>query len=217
MTVIFSSPQRPGQKIMEDEKQPPKRGRPRKHPEKIDHGVVVKRPKNDGPPLDPQAMSHIKEEPTGWEGRFKSVEPLKHQKKARQRNYKWNHPATINWIMGQADPVGFLAAVMAGKEIFPVYTKDSEGLATEAGKISADPELRVMAAKTLLGKCIPDLKAVEITAQIEERKILDISRLDDDDLAAIERVLEHAVIDASESGEDEEVVEGVYQELLASH
>ena len=201
----------------DDQGTPKKRGRPRKHPEKIDHGVVVKRPTNDGPPLNPRAASHNGEDPTGWEGRFKSVEPLKHQKKARQRNYKWNHPATINWIMGQADPVGFLAAVMAGKEIFPVYTKDSEGLATEAGKISADPELRVMAAKTLLGKCIPDLKAVEITAQIEERKILDISRLDDDDLAAIERVLEHAVIDASESGEDEEVVEGVYQELLASH
>ena len=203
---------------MKDDQEPPKkRGRPRKHPQKIDHGVVVKRPKNDGPPLDPQAMSHIKEEPTGWEGRFKSVEPLKYQKKARQRNYKWNHPATINWIMGQADPVGFLAAVMAGKKIFPVYTKDSDGLATEAGKISADPELRVMAAKTLLGKCIPDLKAVEVIAQIEERKVLDISRLKDDDLNTIERVLEHAVIDASESGEDEEISEGVYQELLAHH
>ena len=203
---------------MKDDQEPPKkRGRPRKHPQKIDHGVVVKRPKNDGPPLDPQAMSHIKEEPTGWEGRFKSVEPLKHQKKARLRNYKWNHPATINWIMGQADPVGFLAAVMAGKKIFPVYTKDSDGLATEAGKISADPELRVMAAKTLLGKCIPDLKAVEVIAQIEERKVLDISRLKDDDLNTIERVLEHAVIDASESGEDEEISEGVYQELLAHH
>ena len=176
----------------------------------------MKRPVNDGPPLNPQASSHFKEEPTGWEGRFQSVEPMKYQKKARKRNYKWNHPATINWIMGQADPVGFLAAVMTGTEIFPVYSKGSDGMATEVGKISADPELRVMAAKTLLGKCIPDLKAVEITAQIEERKILDISRLDDDDLAAIERVLEHAVIDADTSGEDEEVVEGVYQEMLAN-
>lgn len=192
-----------------------KRGRPRKHPEKVDHGVVVKRPINNGPPLNPQSQSHVNEEPTGWDGRFKSVEPMKHQRKARKSNYKWNHPATINWIMGQADPVGFLAAVMAGKEIFPVYAKDSEGLATQAGKISADPELRVMAAKTLLGKCVPDLKAVEVKAQIEERKVLDISRLKDDDLDTIERVLEHAVIDASESGEDEEIAEGVYQELLA--
>jgi hypothetical protein len=119
--------------------------------------------------------------------------------------------------MGQADPVGFLAAVMAGKEIFPVYTKDADGLASAAGKISADPELRVMAAKTLLGKCIPDLKAVEIKAQIEERKVLDISKLNDDDLTTIERVLEHAVIDASESGEDEKVSEGIYQELLADN
>jgi hypothetical protein len=88
-------------------------------------------------------------------------------------------------------------------------------LASAAGNISADPELRVMAAKTLLGKCIPDLKAVEIKAQIEERKVLDISKLNDNDLNAIERVLEHAFVDASESGEDEEIVEGVYQELLA--
>jgi|TARA_R110000787_G_scaffold195232_1_gene306632 hypothetical protein len=202
---------------MKSDDQKKKRGRPRKHPEKVDHGVSVKRPVNDGPPLNPQSVSHIKEEPTGWDGRFKSVEPRKTQKKARKGNYKWNHPATINWIMGQADPVGFLAAVMSGKEIFPVYAKDNEGLASEAGKISADPELRVMAAKTLLAKCIPDLKAVEITAQIEERKVLDISRLKDDDLSTIERVLEHAVIDAGESGEDEEISEGVYQELLANN
>jgi len=168
-----------------------------------------------GPPINPDAMSRLKDEPEGWDGRFKSVEPMKSKKPARKNNYKWNHPATINWIMGQADPVGFLAAVMAGKEIFPVYTKGADGLASAAGNISADPELRVMAAKTLLGKCIPDLKAVEIKAQIEERKVLDISKLNDDDLTTIERVLEHAVIDASESGEDEEIAEGVYQELLA--
>ena len=105
---------------------------------------------------------------------------------------------------------------MQGKEIFPVYTKDSEGLATKAGNISADPELRVMAAKTLLGKCVPDLKAVEVKAQIEERKVLDISKLTNDDLNAIERVLEHSVIDGSESGEDAEVVEGVHQELMGN-
>ena len=194
-----------------------KKGRPRKHPEKVDHGIAVKRPVNDGPPLNPQAMSHVNEEPTGWDGRFQSVEPMKNQRPpGKKRNYKWNHPATINWIMGQADPVGFLAAVMAGKEIFSVYAKDSEGLATPAGKIAADPDLRVMAAKTLLAKCIPDLKAVEITAQIEERKVLDISRLNNDDLDTIERVLEHAVIEADPSGENEEISEGVYKELLAS-
>tara|TARA_R100001460_G_scaffold74372_1_gene115458 strand:+ start:4031 stop:4594 length:564 start_codon:yes stop_codon:yes gene_type:complete len=180
-----------------------KRGRPAKPK---DPEMIVQRPVKDGPPVQPDK----------WDGRFKSVEPMKNQKKARQRPYKWNHHATINWIMGQADPVGFLAAVMAGKEMFPVYVKDSEGLATEAGKISADPELRVMAAKTLLGKCVPDLKAVEVKAQIEERKVLDISRLSDNDLTTIERVLEHAVIEGSESGEDEEISEGVYQELLAN-
>ena len=179
-----------------------KRGRPKKN---AGEKIIVQRPVKDGPPVQPEK----------WDGRFKSVEPMKNQKKARQSPYKWNHHATINWIMGQADPVGFLAAVMTGKEMFPVYAKDSEGLATKAGNIAADPELRVMAAKTLLGKCVPDLKAVEVKAQIEEKKILDITRLSDNDLNTIERVLEHAVIDGSESREDEEVSEGVYQELLA--
>ena len=73
-----------------------------------------------------------------------------------------------------------------------------------------------MAAKTLLGKCVPDLKAVEITAQIEEKKVLDITKLNNDDLNAIERVLEHAVIDASPIGEDEEIPQGVHKELLAN-
>ena len=48
--------------------------------------------------------------------------------------------------MGQADPAGFLGAVMSGKEIFPVYKQDGEGKVEHVGKVSADPELRVMAA-----------------------------------------------------------------------
>lgn len=179
-----------------------KRGRP---PKPREEQIIVKRPVKAGPPVKPE----------DWNGRFKSVEPMSNQRRARSKPYKWNHPAVINWIMGQADPVGFLAAVMQGKEMFPVYTKDSQGLATKSGHIAADPELRVMAARTLLGKCIPDLKAVEVKAQIEERKVLDINKLTDNDLNTIERVLEHAVIDGSSSGEDEEVSEGIYQELLA--
>ena len=180
-----------------------KRGRP---PKPREEEIIVKRPTKNGPPVKPE----------NWDGRFKSVEPLNTQKPARKTRYKWNHHATINWIMGQADPVGFLAAVMQGKEMFPVYTKDSEGLATKSGTIAADPELRVMAAKTLLGKCVPDLKAVEVKAQVEQTRVLDINKLTDNDLTTIERVLEHAVVDGSESGEDEEIVEGVYQEILAN-
>lgn len=163
--------------------------------------MQVQRPVKDGPPIKTEA----------WDGRFKSVEPMKYQKPARDKPYKWNHNATINWIMGQADPVGFLTQVMQGKEIFPVYKNDDDGMMT-VGKVSADPELRVMAAKTLLGKCVPDLKAVEVTAQVEEKKVLDISRLSDGDLNTIERVLEHAVIESSESREDEEVIKRVHQE-----
>ena len=168
--------------------------------------VQVQRPVKDGPPVNPKT----------WDGRFKSVETMKNQKPKREKPYKWNHYTTVNWIMGQADPVGFLSQVMNGKEMFPVYNQDSGGNVQSIGKISADPELRVLAAKTLLGKCVPDLKAIEITAQVEERKILDITQLTDNDLTTIERVLEHAVIEGSPSGEDEEIAEGVYQELLAS-
>ena len=63
---------------------------------------------------------------------------------------------------------------------------------------------------------MPDLKAVEINASVETKKVVDISQLTGEDLNAIERVLEHAVIDGSSSGEDEEIPEGVYQKLLAN-
>lgn len=173
-----------------------------------DKKITVKRPVNNGPKVKTE----------NWDGKFKSVESMKNQKppQPRQERYKkWNHRATIHWIMGQADPVGFLANVMNGKEMFPVYS-ESEGEIQSIGKIGADPELRVMAAKTLLGKCVPDLKAVEITAQIEERKVLDISKLTDNDLNTIERALEHAVVDASQSREDEEIIENIHPGELAN-
>ena len=179
-----------------------KPGRP---PKPKNPEVIVQRPVNNGTPVKPE----------NWDGRFKSVEPMKWQRKPKNHNYKWNHNTTINWIMGQADPLGFLTDVMSGKEIFPVYIKSPDGTGTPAGKISAEPELRVMAAKTLLGKCVPDLQAVEVHAQVEQTKVLDIGRLNDDDLSTIELALKHAVIDTSESGEDEALAEGVHQGLLA--
>jgi type IV secretory pathway TrbF-like protein len=175
-----------------------KRGRPKKAPEET---IQVQRPINHGPKQK-------------FNGRFKSVEPLGSEQPARKGRYKWNHKALTHWIMGQADPAGFLASVMAGKEIFPVYSRDSLGKVENVGKVSADPELRVMAAKTLLSKCVPDLKSVEVNTTHEERKVIDISRLDDNDLTTIERVLEHAVLESDPSGEESEESEGVYQKLL---
>ena len=119
--------------------------------------------------------------------------------------------------MGQADPAGFLSSVMVGREVFPVYARDEDGNVAHIGKISADPELRVLAAKTLLGKCVPDLKAVEINATVEEHKTVDISRLSTDDLTAIERVLEHAVIDVRPSGDDETLPQDVRPRMLANN
>ena len=191
-----------------------KRGRPRKKP---DPKVQVQRPVDDSP-----HNSHLKwdgkvSEEVNFDGRFTSVEPLKTQQPARRKPYKWNHRALQNWIMGQADPAGFLSSVMLGKEMFPVYAQDEDGNVQHVGKIAADPELRISAAKTLLAKCVPDLKAVEINQTIEERKVIDISALSDNDLTTIERVLEHAVIDGDPSGEDAEILEAVHPELLASN
>ena len=64
---------------------------------------------------------------------------------------------------------------------------------------------------------MPDLKTFEVTAQVEEKKVLDISRLSDGDLNTIERVLERLVIESSESREDEEVIKRVHQEWLANN
>ena len=188
-----------------------KRGRPRKKPEPK---VQVQRPVDDSP-----HNSHLKwdgkvSQEVNFDGRFSSVEPLKNQQPGRKKPYKWNHRALQNWIMGQADPAGFLSSVMLGKEIFPVYAQDEDGNVKHVGKISADPELRISAAKTLLAKCVPDLKAVEINQTIEERKVIDISALSDNDLSTIERVLEHAIVDGDPSGEDAEIPEAVHTGLL---
>ncbi len=177
-----------------------KRGRPKKPPEDT---IQVQRPINNGPKQK-------------FDGTFKSVEPLGSEKPGRKGRYKWNHKALTHWIMGQADPAGFLAAVMAGREIFPVYSRDSMGKVENVGKVSADPELRVMAAKTLLAKCVPDLKSVEVNTTHEERKVLDISRLKDDDLKTIERVLEHAIIEPDTSRAESEESEGIHTELLGN-
>jgi|TARA_R110002020_G_scaffold390400_1_gene600883 hypothetical protein len=191
-----------------------KRGRPRKKPEAK---VQVQRPVDDSP-----HNSHLKwdgkvSDEVQFDGRFNSVEPLKTQQPGRKKPYKWNHRALQNWIMGQADPAGFLSSVMLGKEIFPVYAQDEDGNVKHIGKISADPELRISAAKTLLAKCVPDLRAVEINQTIEERKVIDISALSDNDLTTIERVLEHAVIDGDPSGENAEISEAVHSGILEDH
>ena len=106
--------------------------------------IQVQRPVNNGRKVEPEK----------WDGKFKSVEPLKNQKppQHRQARYKkWNHPATINWIMGQADTVGFLAQVMHGKEMIHAYTPEQDEKGAQLGKLGAQPELRASHATTILG------------------------------------------------------------------
>jgi hypothetical protein len=73
-----------------------------------------------------------------------------------------------------------------------------------------------MAAKTLLGKCVPDLKAIEVNTTVEEKKVLDITRISNDDLTTIERALERAVIERDPSRKEQTESEGVYKELLGN-
>ena len=58
--------------------------------------MQVQRPVKDGPPIKTEAL----------DGRFKSVEPMKYQKPARDKPYKWNH-TQLSTDNGTQDPVGF--------------------------------------------------------------------------------------------------------------
>ena len=49
---------------------------------------------------------------------------------------------------------------------------------------------------------------------IEEKKVIDITRLTDDDLNTIERMLKYAVVDSSEGGENEKVSQVLHQRSL---
>ena len=64
--------------------------------------------------------------------------------------------ATRERIEKEADPVGFLINIMNGQPM-PIYDKDGK----EAGHQMPTAEHRVSAAKDLMKKIAPDLKAVE--------------------------------------------------------
>ena len=59
----------------------------------------------------------------------------------------------------------------------------------------------------------------EITQDIniEERKVLDVSRLSDDDLNYLERTLKHALVDPDKGGEDAKVPQVIHKRSMGNN
>ena len=72
--------------------------------------------------------------------------------------------------------------------------------------------MAIWLGKQILGQ--KDRHEITQDINIEERKVLDISKLTDDDLNTIERMLKYAVVDSSEGGENEKVSQVLHQRSL---
>ena len=77
-----------------------------------------------------------------------------------------------------------------------------------------NPTMAIWLGKQLLGQT--ERTEISQDIKIEERKVLDLSRLSDNELNTIERALKYAVVDSDTSREDEEVIEPVYQASLVN-
>ena len=75
--------------------------------------------------------------------------------------------------------------------------------------------MAIWLGKQILGQ--RDRHEITQDINIEERKVLDISKLTDDDLNTIERVLKHAIVEPSESRENEALPQIVHQRSMANN
>ena len=75
--------------------------------------------------------------------------------------------------------------------------------------------MAIWLGKQILGQ--RDRHEITQDINIEERKVLDISKLSDDDLNTIERVLKHAVVESSESREDAKVPQIIHQGSMVNN
>ena len=69
--------------------------------------------------------------------------------------------------------------------------------------------MAIWLGKQMLGQT--DRQEIRQDINIEERKVLDVSRLSDDDLNYLERTLKHALVDTDTSGEYEKVSQVVHK------
>jgi len=72
-----------------------------------------------------------------------------------------------------------------------------------------NPTMAIWLGKQMLGQT--DKQEIVQDINIEDRKVLDISRLTDDDLNNLERTLKYALVDESESGENAKVAQTIHQ------
>ena len=77
---------------------------------------------------------------------------------------------------------------------------------------SNNATMAIWLGKQILGQ--KDKQEIISDINIEEKKVIDITRLTDDDLNTIERMLKYAVVDSSEGGENEKVSQVLHQRSL---
>ena len=78
-----------------------------------------------------------------------------------------------------------------------------------------NPTMAIWLGKQMLGQT--DKQEIIQEINIEDRKVLDISRLTDDDLNNLERTLKYALVDESESGEDAKVAQTIHQRSMGNN
>ena len=78
-----------------------------------------------------------------------------------------------------------------------------------------NPTMAIWLGKQMLGQT--DKQEIVQDINIEYRKVLDISRLTDDDLNNLERTLKYALVDESESGENAKVAQTIHQGSMGNN
>jgi len=82
-------------------------------------------------------------------------------------------------------------------------------------KETNNPTMAIWLGKQMLGQT--DKQEIVQDINIEDRKVLDISRLTDDDLNNLERTLKYALVDESESGENAKVAQTIHQGSMGNN
>ena len=75
--------------------------------------------------------------------------------------------------------------------------------------------MAIWLGKQMLGQT--DRQEIRQDINIEERKVLDVSRLSDDDLNYLERTLKHALVDTDTSGEDAKVPQVIHKGSMGNN
>ena len=75
--------------------------------------------------------------------------------------------------------------------------------------------MAIWLGKQMLGQT--DRQEIRQDINIEERKVLDVSRLSDDDLNYLERTLKHALVDTDTSGENEKVPQVIHKGSMGNN